>query len=104
MSRIKSDTRYPSFRRSLCGQYSNKSCREPQFAEKLVPQPNTKATKKLMDQAIIMTMRPVVMISKGERLDTTKRRRQKNTMLSLMNPYARDDSSCATNSIYCHNH
>ena len=103
MSRIKSDTRYPLFRRSLCGQYSDNSSREPQFAVMWVPQPNTKATKKLMDQAIITMMRPAVTTPKIERLDTTKRRRQKKTMLSLIKPYAREDSSCNAYSIYCHN-
>lgn len=102
MSSIRSDTRYPLTIWSLREQYSSKSCRSPQFAVTLVPHANTKAKKKHMDQTIMIAIRPAVITSNIERLDTLKRRRQKKTMLSLMNPYAAEDSSCDANSICCH--
>ena len=99
MSRMRSDTRYALDIASPLGQYCINSCREPQFAETWVPQANTKARKKLMDQTIIAPIRAAVVTSNKDRLDTTKRRRQKRTMLNLMNPYAADVSRFAANSI-----
>ena len=95
-----SDTRYPLVSLSLCGQYSIKSFREPQFAGTWAPQPNTKPKKNPTDHKTIATIRPAVRILKMERLDTLKRRRQKKTMLSFVEPYAAEDSNCNANSIY----